>query len=143
MRNNFKIILVKTLIIIFFLISTANTIEQFNFDITEIEITDNGNQFKGLKRGTATSDNGLIIEADIFEYNKLTNILNAYGKVEINDLINNYIIFADNITYIKNKETIFTQGDTKAIIESKYNFLSKNVTLLRDKKNYIHQSLLR
>ena len=134
MRNNFKIILVKTLIIIFFLISTANTIEQFNFDITEIEITDNGNQFKGLKRGTATSDNGLIIEADIFEYNKLTNILNAYGKVEINDLINNYIIFADNITYIKNKETIFTQGDTKAIIESKYNFLSKNVTLLRDKK---------
>jgi len=134
MRNNFKIILVKTLIIIFFLISTANTIEQFNFDITEIEITDNGNQFKGLKRGSATSDNGLIIEADIFEYNKLTNILNAYGKVEINDLINNYIIFADNITYIKNKETIFTQGDTKAIIESKYNFLSKNVTLLRDKK---------
>src|SRR6056300_962199 len=75
MRNNFKIILVKNLIIIFFLISTANTIEQFNFDITEIELTDNGNQFKGLKRGSATSDNGLIIEADIFEYNKLTNIL--------------------------------------------------------------------
>jgi len=134
MRNNFKIAIIKTLLIIFFLISNTYSIEQFNFDITEIEISDNGNKFKGLKRGSATSDNGLIIEADIFEYDKLTNILNAYGKVEINDLVNNYVIFADNITYIKNKETVFTKGETKAIIESKYNFWSKNVTLLRAKK---------
>ncbi len=27
-------------------------IEQFNFDITEIEITDNGNKFIGKKRGS-------------------------------------------------------------------------------------------
>ena len=134
MRNNFKIAIIKTLLIIFFFISNAYSIEQFSFDITEIEISDNGNKFKGLKRGSATSDNGLIIEADIFEYDKLTNILNAYGTVEINDLVNNYVIFTDNITYIKDKETIFTKGETKAIIESKYNFLSKNVTLLRAQK---------
>ena len=134
MRNNFKITIIKTLLIIIFLISNTYSIEEFNFDITEIEISDNGNKFKGLKRGSATSDNGLIIEADIFEYDKLTNILNAYGTVEINDLVNNYVIFTDNITYIKDKETIFTKGETKAIIESKYNFLSKNVTLLRAQK---------
>ena len=134
MKNNFKITIIKTLFIIFFLISNTYSIEQFSFDITEIEISDNGNKFKGLKRGSATSDNGLIIEADIFEYDKLTNILNAYGTVEINDLVNNYVIFSDNITYIKDKETIFTKGETKATIKSKYDFLSKNVTLLRDKK---------
>ena len=134
MRNNFKITIIKTLLIIIFLISNTYSIEEFNFDITEIEISDNGNKFKGLKRGSATSDNGLIIEADIFEYDKLTNILNAYGTVEITDLVNNYVIFTDNITYIKDKETIFTKGETKAIIESKYNFLSKNVTLLRAQK---------
>ena len=134
MRNNFKITIIKTLLIIIFLISNTYSIEEFNFDITEIEISDNGNKFKGLKRGSATSDNGLIIEADIFEYDKLTNILNAYGTVEITDLVNNYVIFTDNITYIKDKETIFTKGETKAIIESKYNFWSKNVTLLRAKK---------
>ena len=134
MKNNLKIIIINAVLIIFFLISNTYSIEQFTFDITEIEISDNGNKFKGLKRGYATSDNGLKIEADIFEYDKLTNILNAYGNVKINDLINDYIIFAENISYIKNNEIVFTKGETKAIIQSKYNFLSKNVTLLRNKK---------
>ena len=134
MKNNLKIIILNSIIIFFFLLTKAYTIESFNFDITEIEVTNNGNKFKGLKRGTATSDNGLIINADIFEYDKITNILNAYGNVEILDPINNYNIYTNYITYIKNKEIIFTKGATKAIIDSKYNFLSKNVTLFRNKK---------
>jgi len=134
MKNNLKKIIVNSILIIFFLISNTYSKEQFSFDITEIEVSDNGNKFKGLKRGFATSDNGLIIEADIFEYDKLTNILNAYGNVKINDLTNDYVIFAENISYIKNNEIVFTKGETKAIIQSKYNFLSKNVTLLRNKK---------
>ena len=134
MKNNLKKIIVNSILIIFFLISNTNSKEQFSFDITEIEVSDNGNKFKGLKRGFATSDNGLIIEADIFEYDKLTNILNAFGNVKINDLTNDYVIFAENISYIKNNEIVFTKGETKAIIQSKYNFLSKNVTLLRNKK---------
>ena len=104
MKNNLKIIIVNSILIIFFLISNTFSKEQFSFDITEIEVSDNGNKFKGLKRGSATSDNGLMIEADIFEYDKLTNILNAYGNVKINDLINDYIILAEYISYIKNKE---------------------------------------
>ena len=139
MKNNLKITIINAILIIFFLISNTYSIEQFNFDITEIEITDNGNKFKGLKRGSATSDSGLKIEADTFEYDKITNILNAYGDVKINDPINDYILFTNDITYIKNKETIFTKGITKAIIESKYNFLSKNVTFYRNKKE-LHSS---
>ena len=134
MKNNSRIIILKTILIFFFLIAETYAIEEFNFDVTEIEVTDNGNKFKGLKRGLATSNDGLIIEADIFEYDKITNILNAYGNVEIKDPINDYNIFSNYITYVKNKELVFTKGETKAIIESKYNFLSKNVTLLRNKK---------
>ena len=135
MKNNFKIIIFN-IIIVLVLLTKAFSIEQFNFDVTEIEITNNGNKFKGLKRGKATSVSGLIIEADKFEYDKLTNILNAYGDVIIKDQINDYVIFSDDITYIQNIEKVFSKGKTEAIINSKYNFLSKNVTLLRNKKEF-------
>ena len=66
----------KTLIItIFLLIASFNTQlikaeEQFNFDVKDAEITDEGNIFKGLNGGTVTTDTGLTIIADEFEYNK-------------------------------------------------------------------------
>ena len=193
MKNNLTKI--AYFIFLFFLIigqSIAN--EQFNFDVTEIEITDNGNKFTGLNKGKITTDNGLIIEANTFEYdkklnilkasgkvkiddkikeliiysdqiiylkneekiftyknskavnnqgiiidannfefNKILNILNANGNVKIEDTKKDFIIYADDITYLRNQEKIFTQGKTEAIIESKYNFKSKNVVLLRNK----------
>jgi len=134
MKNNHKSSILSILLVIFFLTFKVYSKEPFNFDITEIEITSNGNIFKGLKRGTATSDSGLIIKADRFEFNKSTNILNAFGNVEIDDQINDYKVFANDITYLKNLEKIFIKGKTKAIIKSKYDFVSKNVTFLRNEK---------
>ena len=167
--------------------------EPFVFDVTEIEISEKGNKYKGLKRGTVKTNNGIILDADTFEYDKISNILTASGNVEINDTVNDIIIvsnditylrneekiftqsrskalgdgiiidadtfeynkilnilnangnvkvedkikdviiFSDDITYLKNKEKAFTQGKTLAIIESRYNFKSKNVVLLRNK----------
>ena len=134
MKNNHKTFILSLILIIFFLSFKVSSKEPFNFDITEIEITNNGNIFKGLKRGTASSDSGLIIEADRFEYNKSTNILNAFGNVEINDQINDYKVFANDITYLKTIEKIYTKGKTKAIMKSKYDFLSKDIILLRNEK---------
>ena len=107
--------------------------EEFNFNITEIEILNEGNLFKGLKRGTASTNEGLEITADEFEYNKTTNILNAKGKVEIKDNLKDYIIFAEEIIYLKNQEKIFSSGATKALINSKYNFETNDIIFLRDK----------
>ena len=85
-------------LILFLLISlisyNAQSAEQFNFDVTEIEILNEGNLFKGLKRGTATTKEGLKITADEFEYDKLLNILKAKGNVEIKDSIKDYTIFS-------------------------------------------------
>ena len=134
MKNNHKTFILSLILIIFFLSFKVSSKEPFNFDITEIEITNNGNIFKGLKRGTASSDSGLIIEADRFEYNKSTNILNAFGNVAINDQINDYKVFANDITYLKTIEKIYTKGKTKAIMKSKYDFLSKDIILLRNEK---------
>ena len=186
--------ILRFLITIFvFNIATSNTIAeiQFNFDVTNVEILDNGNVFKGSNRGIITTDDGIVINgnsfeytkdlnilkvigdvkiedtiqnyiiyaenatylknkeliitkqnskgidgkgkiitADSFSYNKKLNILNAKGDVKINDTIQNYIIFAEDITYLKNQEKIFTKGLTKSIIKSKYNIESKNIIFL-------------
>ena len=131
MINKNKILILISLLFIFN-INNLNASEQFNFDVTELKIIDNGNIIKGYKRGTATTQDGLKIEADNFHYEKELNILNAYGNVKIIDSINDYIILSENITYIKNQEKIFTNGITEAIIESRYEIKSKNVLFLKN-----------
>ena len=132
MKNN---IYTSIIFICFFLITSIHANEQFDFDITEMEITEEGNIVKGYKKGIATTDNGLEIEAENFIYNKMLNILDAKGDVKITDTINDYVIFAEKITYIKDQEKIFTSGDTIAIIESRFNFESKNVLFQKDIMN--------
>ena len=118
MKNN----IYKYLILIFlyiFLPIKSYSLEQFNFDITNIEILENGNLFKGRDKGIITSENGIVINADSFEYNKIKNILNANGNVRIEDKIQKIIIFTDSITYLKNLEIILTKNNSKAITEDK------------------------
>ena len=77
MKNNIYILI----LLIFF--KTYSSLvyagEQFNFDVTEIEIFEKGNKFKGTKRGKITSDNGVVLDADTFEYDKATNIHKKYS----------------------------------------------------------------
>ncbi len=134
----------------------AYSIDEFNFDITEIEISENGNKFLGTKRGIATSNNGIIINADQFEYYKKSNILIATGDVKIVDTINNYQIYSQKITYDKNRGIILTNYNSKAIdieggieinaenfnYDLNKNIISaeKNATIENKLKNYIISS---
>ena len=113
MKNNILYIF----IVFFFyisIISNVNSNEQFNFDVTEVEILKNGNLIKGLKRGTVTDNNGVTIDANQFEYDKLTNILTAVGNVKVRDTINNQFINADTITYYKNLEEFHAENNVTA-----------------------------
>ena len=62
----------KIFIILFLLFSSISSkaIEQFNFDVTEIEIINDGNIIRGLKRGVVTTNDGIKLTANEFEYNK-------------------------------------------------------------------------
>ena len=91
--------------------------EVFNFDVTEVEIIEEGNKFLGKNGGTATSNDGTVIKANNFEYDKLRNILIAIGDVEIDDKKENIIITSQKVTYFKNKEFIFSEGQSQAISE--------------------------
>ena len=73
MKNNLS---KKILIIIFcFFTINANSSDEFNFDVTEVQILDNGNKFIGTKRGTITTSDGVSVDADQFEYDKKLNLL--------------------------------------------------------------------
>ena len=91
--------------------------DQFNFDVTEIKITENGNIYKGIKGGKVTTNNGVILTAREFEYNKYLNILEARGDVELIDEINNVLIETNEAIYLKNEEKILTKGMSKATQE--------------------------
>jgi len=114
MRNKLKSYL-SILFCFFFISKSVNSNEPFIFDITEIEILEDGNQINGYKGGTVTSDDGSRITAENFFYNKLTNILETSGNVEYIDNIKNIVIKSDKAIYLKNEEKIFTIGNSKAL----------------------------
>ena len=101
-----------------FLYFTSYSTEQFNFDITEIEITNEGNIIKGIKEGTVKTNDGVIINANNFVYNKLLNILTANGNVEIIDLNKNIKIYSEEAIYIKKEEIINTNKNSKAVYDN-------------------------
>ena len=116
MKNSFKYFIL-VLFFYSFVIEIIHANEPFIFDVTEIEILKNGNQINGYNGGTATSEDGSKITAEKFYYNKLTNILEAIGDVKYVDKIKNIVITADSAIYFKNKERIFTKGNSRAISE--------------------------
>ena len=108
----------------------AFSYEQFNFDITEVEILDEGNIVKGLKKGTITTDDGIIINSDKFYYNKIKNLLVTEGNVEIIDTIKNIKINSDKLTYNKDKEIITTNGNVVFVD------VNQNITISSDNAIY-------
>ena len=114
MRNKYLSFLILLIVSKLFFFS-VNSAEQFNFDITEIEILQNGDVIKGIKKGTVSTNDGIIITADTFTYQKLLNILSAEGNVTIKDSKKNLEIYSNNVVYEKNKELITTNKNSKVI----------------------------
>ena len=154
MKNN--MLKISFILIFLFFSFNVNSADQFNFDVTEVEITDDGNKFIGKKRGKITTNEGIIIQANEFEYNKKLNILNATGEITINDTINNILINSDEIKFDKNINTVYSKKNSRAvnlndeieIIAEKFEYsinedkilAEENVILEDKKKDYIIQS---
>ena len=118
-----KIIILLVLISNLFILNAFSN-DQISFDVSEIEILDNGNKIIGKNRGTITTNNGITIEADRFEFDKVKNILKAQNNIIIEDTTNNYNFSAQDILYFKNEERIEIKGNAEALIETNYKFNS-------------------
>jgi len=119
--------------------------EEFEFNTTELQVTESGNLIKGINGGTITTKNNeIVITADTFIYNRLTTLLEAEGNVKLIDKIENIIIESNKIFYLKNKEEIYTVGKSKAtngnateINADEYFKYNKLTTLLEAKGDVI------
>ena len=114
MKNKSKIQSIYILLFFLFSVSLSSGNESFIFDVTEIEITENGNKFIGKNGGKVETEDGVTIFAENFIYDKLKNILYANTNVKIEDEIKKIIIFSNEITYFKNEETIVSEKRSKA-----------------------------
>ncbi len=139
MKNNFFKFLTCILINIF-IFNSSYAEDELKFNITEIDIIENGNVILGAKGGKAVTQDGFEILGENFLYNKLTNILDVYGNVKLISKKNGIVIFSDKATYSKNDEIIFTEGNSKAINEfyeitaTNFKFEKKN-NILEAKQN--------
>ena len=100
MKSKFYNYLLILFLNIFF-INASIAIEQFKFNITELEITDKGNLIKGSKGGVAKTADGVEIIGNTFIYNKITNILEVIGNVKFIDKQKDTVINSDKATYLK------------------------------------------
>jgi LPS-assembly protein len=107
--------------------------EEFIFEVTDLEITENGNIYKGNNRGTIRTDNQLKLISNSFEYLKKINRLEANGDVQLFDLNNDITINAQQIFYLKSEGKIFTLGKTLINISNKYNIEGYDLTFFKDK----------
>jgi LPS-assembly protein len=114
MKNKFvTIFLIFTLNLSYFNITIA---DEFNFNTTELQISESGNIIKSVEGGMVTTrNNEIVITADNFKYNKLTTLLEAKGNVKLVDKIADVIIESNDVFYLKNKDEIYTKGKSKAL----------------------------
>ena len=106
-------------VIFFFNLIFSNVFsnDQLNFDISQIEILDGGNKIIGKKRGKITTNNGITVNADQFEYDKSKNILKASADIKIEDKVNSYKVSSESIVYYKNDEKIQIDGKSNFLIK--------------------------
>ena len=130
MKNKF--IVIFFLILLSSIVSKSIMAEEFIFEVSTLEITDNGNVYKGKSRGKIKANTQLELISDNFEYYKKTNQLKTIGNVQLYDFTNNITINAETIFYFKDIEKIFTKGKTLIKISDKYTIEGYDLTLLKN-----------
>ena len=72
-----------------------------------------------------------------FQYNIQKNVIKATNNVIYKNKKNNYEIFSDEITYLKNKNEIYSRGKTSANINSKYSIQTEDIIFFENEMEII------
>ena len=158
MKNNLKIFI---LIFLFYFLTFQSKLfaNDITFDVTELNITNKGNEINAGPGFITSIDDDIRMEAQSFKYNKISSILNAtngytvllkknikikanrfiynkklstiraIGNVVVNDLTKNVIIKSEDVIYQKENELI--KSNTKSSFVDKI-----GNSLTTDKFNY-------
>ena len=131
MKNKFLRI---TLILIFSLFFFKTVFaDEFIFNVSELQVTDQGNIYNGINKGKITTATGVEITSDNFEYLKKINQLQAFGNAQLYDPTDDVTINAEQIFYLKDKEIIYTVGETFIKVSNTYDIKGSDIKFLKKK----------
>ena len=80
------------------------------------------------------------LSANELEYDKNLNTFKAKKNAEIHDYSKDTKIYADEISYIKDEEKIYTKGKTRALVQKKYKFNSSDIYYFRNDENIFSEN---
>ncbi len=139
MKNNILFFCIIILIIQSFSYNKAIS-QELQFNATEIKSLNEGNKIIASNGVEIKDPKGILIKADIAEYDKIKSILKVKHNVAITDVVNNNILFSNEAHYLINENKIISIGDTVVKIEEKYTIDTSNITYDRDKKEIISKN---
>ena len=138
MRSKIFLILFLALISNLSIIKSLNSEEIFNFNVTELEITNDGTVFTGSDGGEVYTNDGTSVTAENFEFNKITSLLVASNNAKLIDTSRDIVIYANKISYNKNDEDIKAEGKVLIIDNKrKIKINSGEITYLKNKNEII------
>ena len=80
------------------------------------------------------------ISANELEYDKNLNIFKAKKNAEIHNYSKDTKIYADEISYLKGEEKIFTKGKTRALVQKKYKFNASDIYYFRNDEDIFSEN---
>ena len=91
MKNNY-LNLIFLIFLSLLITSNIESSEEFNFNVSEIKISDDGNLYEGYGGGEIFTNDGIEITSENFEYDKKTQHLKLKDNVRYEDKNKNLII---------------------------------------------------
>ncbi len=115
------------LICFFFFTYNSSFSEEIQFDASNMDIKNDGNSITAYNSKLKLPNKQLFISSKEASYDKLSNFLIFKNNVYFKDEVKNIIIESDKINYDRNKDLIYSNGNTKINLNEKYHINSKNV----------------
>jgi LPS-assembly protein len=133
----------------------------YNKQTNILEITENIKYIDSIKNVTITADKIIYykndeklftignskvigensnISANELEYYKNLNTFKAKKNAEIHDYSKDTKIYADEISYLKGEEKIFTKGKTRVLVQKKYKFNSSDIYYFRNDEDIFSEN---
>ncbi len=92
-----------------------------------MDIKNDGNSITAYNSKLKLPDKQIFISSKKANYDKIRNFLTFKNNVYFKDEVKNIIIEGNKINYDRNKDLIYSSGNTKININEKYHIKSKNV----------------
>ena len=123
MKNKFFIL--KIFIYFFFIIFSNKILsEELIFNASEIQSLDKGNKIKAYDGIEIIDPNGIVINGDKFEYDKIKSVVKIDGNVVVVDNINDVTINSEEVIYKANRystlgvQKLQEQGQTSTVFKA-------------------------